>query len=85
MDAREMRDVAAFSDRGVLDTDSNVCFGAGGAGAFSDGKLTTRIKDARCAHVLDVLAECGAPDEIRTMAKPHMGTENVRIGSIGAD
>ena len=77
MNARE-RDVAELSGQGILDTDSNVCFGAGGAGAFSDGKLTTRIKDARCTHVLDVLADCGAPDEIRYMAKPHMGTENVR-------
>ena len=77
MEAR-LRDVAVLSERGVLDTESNVCFGAGGAGTFSDGKLTTRIKDPRCEHVLDILAACGAPDEIRYMAKPHMGTENVR-------
>ncbi len=77
MDARE-KDVENLAVRGVLNAQSNVCFGAGGAGAFSDGKLTTRIKDVRAELVLDVLADCGAPDEIRYMAKPHMGTEHVR-------
>jgi uncharacterized FAD-dependent dehydrogenase len=77
MDARE-KDVENLAAHGTLDAQSNVCFGAGGAGAFSDGKLTTRIKDIRAEHVLDVLADCGAPGEIRYMAKPHMGTEHVR-------
>ena len=82
MDTRE-KDVENLAAHGVLDEQSNVCFGAGGAGAFSDGKLTTRIKDMRTEHVLDVLADCGAPDEIRYMAKPHMGTEYVRRAVSG--
>ncbi len=76
-------DVEALMARGELDPESNVCFGAGGAGAFSDGKLTTRIKDARAERVLDVLAECGAPQEIRVLAKPHTGTEHIRAAVSG--
>lgn len=71
-------DVGRLFDKGELDPESNVCFGAGGAGAFSDGKLVTRIKDARAERVLEILAQCGAPDEILTQAKPHTGTENIR-------
>ena len=77
MDAR-VRDVERMSRQGILDVDSNVCFGAGGAGAFSDGKLTTRIKDPRAERVLKTLADCGAPEEILILAKPHTGTENIR-------
>lgn len=71
-------DVKALMLRGELDEESNVCFGAGGAGAFSDGKLTTRIKDLRAEHVIETLADFGAPEEIRFEAKPHTGTENIR-------
>ncbi|MBR5615940.1 MAG: hypothetical protein IKW66_03880, partial [Clostridia bacterium] len=53
-------------------------FGAGGAGTFSDGKLITRINDARCGYVLERLHEFGAPDEILTKAKPHIGTDILR-------
>jgi len=83
IEARE-RDVAALCSRGQLDPESNVCFGAGGAGAFSDGKLTTRIKDPRSEAVLETLAECGAPQEILYLAKPHTGTEHIRaaVGGI---
>ena len=78
------KDVSLLSKTGVLDEQSNVCFGAGGAGAFSDGKLTTRIKDPRCIHVLNSFAEFGAPEEITYLAKPHTGTEYIRkaVGSI---
>ncbi len=72
------KDVARLMQEGILDEDSNVCFGAGGAGAFSDGKLTTRIKDKRAELVLKTLADCGAPKEILYLAKPHMGTQNIR-------
>ncbi len=71
-------DVESLMRRGELDEESNVCFGAGGAGAFSDGKLTTRIKDRRAEHVIETLADFGAPEEIRYEAKPHTGTENIR-------
>ena len=64
-----------FLQTGTLDLDSNVQFGAGGAGTFSDGKLTTRINDSRCNYVLSRFVEFGAPAEILTKAKPHIGTD----------
>ena len=62
----------------VLDTESNVQFGAGGAGTFSDGKLLTRINDPKCTYVLETLAKFGAPEEIKVKAKPHIGTDILR-------
>lgn len=73
--ADRVRALEKFIQSEVLDTDSNVQFGAGGAGTFSDGKLTTRINDSRCAYVLKRFAEFGAPTEIMTRAKPHIGTD----------
>ena len=64
-----------FWKTGKLNLESNVQFGEGGAGAFSDGKLTTRIKDFRCAFVLDELIKAGAPSEIRYESKAHVGTD----------
>ncbi|KMT21181.1 NAD(P)/FAD-dependent oxidoreductase [Clostridium cylindrosporum] len=64
-----------FYKTGVLDLDSNVQFGEGGAGTFSDGKLTTRIKDPRCSFVLKGFTESGAPSEIIYSGKPHIGTD----------
>lgn len=77
IDAR-VKDVEAYWQSGAVDPDSNVAFGEGGAGTFSDGKLTTRIKDARIDRVLSELAACGAPEEIRYLAKPHIGTDRLR-------
>lgn len=71
-------DVEAFRRTGVLDPDSNVQFGEGGAGTFSDGKLNTGIKDPRCRYVLEQLARAGAPEEILWQAKPHVGTDRLR-------
>lgn len=62
----------------ILDTESNIQFGAGGAGTFSDGKLLTRINDPKCAYVLETFAKFGAPDEITVKAKPHIGTDILR-------
>ncbi len=70
--------VADFRERGVLDAESNIQFGAGGAGTFSDGKLITRIHDPRCSFVLQTLRNFGAPEEILTQAKPHVGTDLLR-------
>ncbi len=70
--------VNRFWNGGVLDTDSNVQFGEGGAGTFSDGKLTTRIKDPFCRYVLESFVKYGAPEEILTKAKPHIGTDMLR-------
>lgn len=71
-------DFSALRERGVLNPESNICFGAGGAGAFSDGKLTARTKDGRARLVLDALIAHGADPAIGYQAKPHLGTENVR-------
>jgi len=76
--SRRARQVERLHSAGVLDEQSNICFGEGGAGAFSDGKLTTRIKDPRAAQVLEELVAAGAPPEITYEARPHLGTENVR-------
>jgi len=62
----------------ILDTESNIQFGAGGAGTFSDGKLLTRINDPKCAYVLETLVKFGAPKEITVKAKPHVGTDVLR-------
>ena len=72
--ARE-REVARFYSERVLSSDSNIQFGAGGAGTFSDGKLVTRKNDPLCAYVLEKLCEFGAPEEILVNAKPHIGTD----------
>ena len=72
------RDVSRFWREGTLLGESNVQFGEGGAGTFSDGKLTTRVKDANCAWVLRQLAFFGAPAEILYAAKPHIGTDRLR-------
>jgi len=61
-----------------LNTESNVQFGEGGAGTFSDGKLTTRIKDLRCRKILEEMVEAGAPKEILFMNKPHVGRDKLK-------
>ncbi|MBC8576645.1 NAD(P)/FAD-dependent oxidoreductase [Yanshouia hominis] len=63
---------------GALDPENNVQFGEGGAGTFSDGKLTTRIHDPLCAEVLRILSAHGAPSDILVKAKPHVGTDLLR-------
>ncbi len=66
------------------DPDSNVAFGEGGAGTFSDGKLTTRIRDSHIDGVLSDLIASGAPEEIAYLAKPHIGTDRLRnvVGNL---
>ncbi len=64
-----------FWSTGDLDTDCNVQFGEGGAGTFSDGKLTTRIKDPSIGYVLEEFVTAGAPEEILYSGKPHIGTD----------
>jgi len=75
---RRAADVARFWRDGALSGESNVQFGEGGAGTFSDGKLTTRVKDPNCAWVLQQLVAFGAPPEILYAAKPHIGTDRLR-------
>ena len=71
-------DVSAMMTEGVLDPDSNVQFGEGGAGAFSDGKLTTGIKSPHQRTVLETFVRHGAPDEILFLQKPHIGTDKLK-------
>jgi hypothetical protein len=71
-------DVEKFWEKGILDPESNVQFGEGGAGTFSDGKLTTGIKDSRCQRILQAFTDAGAPPEILYQSKPHIGTDQLR-------
>ena len=70
--------VEKFRTDGILDTECNVQFGEGGAGTFSDGKLTTGIKDTRIGWVTQKLVDFGAPEEILYLARPHIGTDKLR-------
>ena len=87
------KDVSKLYARGVLDTDSNVCFGEGGAGTYSDGKLYTRVNDPRVERIMETLVNMGADPDIRVDHRPHLGTDrlvallrNVRahLESLGA-
>ncbi len=86
--------VERFYREKILDTESNIQFGAGGAGTFSDGKLLTRINDPKCTYVLETLKRFGAPEDVTVKAKPHIGTDILRevvdnilkyIESLGGD
>ncbi len=77
--------VEKFIRDGILDTSTNIQFGAGGAGTFSDGKLTTRINDSNIMFVLRVLKDLGAPEDIIYKAKPHIGTDILRKVVENAD
>ena len=70
--------VEQFTRHQILNTETNVQFGAGGAGTFSDGKLVTRIKDSACSYVLKTFYDHGANASIMTSAKPHIGTDVLR-------
>jgi len=73
-----VRDVDRFWKEGILDAESNVQFGEGGAGLFSDGKLTTRIRDPRVHKVLEEFVEAGGNPELLYKQKPHIGTDVLR-------
>lgn len=76
--ALRARQVKEFWDGGKLDPDSNVQFGEGGAGTFSDGKLTTNISNPLCRVILEEMVLAGAPEEILLQGKPHIGTDRLR-------
>jgi uncharacterized FAD-dependent dehydrogenase len=69
------KSVHAFWEKGELNPETNVQFGEGGAGTFSDGKLTTRINDSRCDKVLDEFFRSGAHEDILYKARPHIGSD----------
>ncbi|MBQ1356072.1 MAG: hypothetical protein IIY72_06285 [Solobacterium sp.] len=72
-------DVQRFFAEGILDPESNVQYGEGGAGTFSDGKLTTRIKNTRIHKVLEEFVEAGADPAILYRAMPHLGTDQLQV------
>ena len=71
------KDVELFLKERILNTCSNVQFGEGGAGTFSDGKLTTNLHSPLCRDVIDTFVKFGAPEEISYINKPHIGTDNL--------
>jgi uncharacterized FAD-dependent dehydrogenase len=76
--AKRIQSINRFWRYGELDPDNNVCFGEGGAGLYSDGKLITRIKSPHIPYVMHRLVQFGAPDEIKYLANPHVGSDRIR-------
>lgn len=81
--AERVSDVQRFWQKGEFDPDSNVQFGEGGAGTFSDGKLTTRVNDPVMNDILKLFVKAGAPEEILWEQKPHVGTDKLRAMVAG--
>ncbi len=73
------KDIDTFLTTARLDPESNILFGLGGAGTWSDGKLTAAASDPLGAFILDTLVRCGAPEQILVDARPHIGTDLLRI------
>ena len=73
-----IKDVELLFKEGKLQKNSNIAFGEGGAGTFSDGKLTTGIKNERLSYVLETFVKHGAPKDILYLAKAHIGTDYLR-------
>jgi len=76
--AGRQKKIARYFKNGELDPDDNVCFGMGGAGLYSDGKLTTRIKHPEVSSVLETLFAFGAPEDILYAHNPHVGSNLIR-------
>ncbi|SIQ44878.1 hypothetical protein SAMN05920897_10912 [Alkalispirochaeta americana] len=70
-----MRDISLLRNKGLLNIESNALFGEGGAGTWSDGKLTTRVNKPGISWIFDRLVMCGAPANILYDSKPHLGTD----------
>ena len=75
---KRMLKIAKFWRYGELDDDTNVCYGEGGAGLFSDGKLITRIKSNLVQYVMDKFVDFGAPPETAYESNPHLGSNKIR-------
>ncbi len=80
VDDRERR-ITRFEETGIFDSNANYAFGEGGAGTFSDGKLTSRSRriSKERAFIMDAYIRAGAPKEIKYLAHPHLGSDNLRI------
>ncbi len=72
------KDVKLLWEKGIFNPESNVLFGEGGAGTFSDGKLFTRKKDPRCQFILEKFVEFGADEKILYLNRPHVGTDKLK-------
>lgn len=81
--AQRVDDVQRFWQHGEFNPDSNVQFGEGGAGTFSDGKLTTRVNDPVMQDILKMFVDAGAPENILWEHKPHVGTDKLRAMVTG--
>lgn len=75
---KRTKSIKKYWESNILDEESNIQFGEGGAGTFSDGKLNSRINDYRCDIVLDIMAKNGAPEDILYLSKPHVGTDKLQ-------
>lgn len=75
---QRLRSMARFLREGALDPRSNICFGAGGAGTYSDGKLVTRIRSPYIPFVMESFVRFGAPEEVRQLQTPHLGSNRIR-------
>ncbi len=73
-----IKGINKFWRYGQLDKRNNVCYGEGGAGLYSDGKLITRIKSDHIPYVLNRLVQFGAPAEIQWLSNPHVGSDKIR-------
>ena len=76
--AKRIQAINQYWRYGKLDPHNNVCFGEGGAGLYSDGKLITRIKSPLIPYVMDRFVKFGAPEEIRYLSNPHVGSDRIR-------
>jgi len=75
---KRVQDIEKLMNEGILNSQSNIAFGEGGAGTFSDGKLTTGIKNSRLRYILETFVEHGAPEDILYLGKPHIGTDRLQ-------
>lgn len=75
---QRMKHISKHWRYGEFDAENNVCFGEGGAGLFSDGKLITRVKSPFIKYVMNKLVEFGAPEEVAYVSNPHLGSNKIR-------
>lgn len=79
---KRIKDVELFFNENILNENSNICFGEGGAGTFSDGKLTTNLNDARIKFILKTFVQFGAKESVYYDNLPHVGTDKLRLCMI---
>ncbi len=75
---KRMLAISKYWKKGEMNTDNNVCFGEGGAGLFSDGKLITRVKSPFIKYVMQKFVDFGAPEEVAYLSNPHLGSNKIR-------